>query len=163
LKITAGVLLLFLAYNLGLNRLLDKYESLNKEIGLSALKLKKYLRLLSQKENIRAQAGSFSGWPGLSAENKDHLVGVMSGLEALAKGAGLRIIDIRPQNPRQGRTRQEILIELRTEGNMEGYLKFAYDLENSLLFLQIKKMQLSAKPNSSFLEGLFSVCRLSAP
>ena len=56
---------------------------------------------------------------------------------------------------------KEILIDLRTEGTQEGYLKFFYNIENSLALLRIKKFRLTAKTNTQTLEGSFSISQLS--
>jgi hypothetical protein len=99
----------------------------------------------------------------LSEFKQDSLVAALSELQNLAKNAKIRIIDLRPQqvaktNKKSGK---EITIDMRAEGSMEGYLKFIYDIENSLWVLHIKKFQLLAKNNSSALEGVFTISQVS--
>lgn len=159
---TAGVIIFAAIFNFLLAPVLTKNDNLNKEINLKRAKLKKYLWLLSQKEAIQGKYSKFSSAPGGLGQEQDALVSALSELENLAKNSGVKIIDLRPQQPAGGRDLyREILIDLRTEGEMAGYLKFIYELENSLSLLRIKKFQLSAKPNSTILEGSFSISQLS--
>jgi hypothetical protein len=79
-------------------------------------------------------------------------------LEALAKDAGINIVDIAPQPAQdQSGKNNEVGIDLKTEGQVEGYLKFIYSMEKSLSLLRIKRFQLNVKPNSQLLEGNFSI------
>jgi hypothetical protein len=158
---TIGIIIFALGFNFLIAPLLTKNENLNREIVLSRTKLKKYLRLLSQKDYIEKKYNKFSTPLKGSQEGTDAFVNALSELENLAKAANIRIVDIRPQSAKSLALYKETLIDLRTEGTMEGYLKFIYNLENSLSLLRIKRFQLNAKPNSPTLEGSFSVSQLS--
>lgn len=158
---TVGVIVFSIAFNLLLAPIIKKNEDLNKKIKLAFTKLKKYTRLVSQKESIQAKFNEFSSTFGIPKEEEDSVVSALSNLENLAKNANIHIIDIRPQAPRTTGAHKEIVIDLRTEGTMEGYLKFIYGIEHSLSALTIKRFQLSAKPNTAALEGTFSISQPS--
>lgn len=159
---TIGVVIFAIAFNFLLAPVLTKNDNLNREINLKRAKLKKYLWLISQKEAIQSKYSKFSPAPSVSDQQQDVLVSALSELENLAKNSGIRIIDLRPQQGAKGSDLyKEILIDLRTEGSMDGYLKFIYNLENSLSLLRIKKFQLTAKPNAQVLEGSFSISQLA--
>jgi len=159
--ITLGVIIFSVVFSFLIAPLLRRSEILNKEINIARLRLKKYLRLLNREALIKDKYDQFASQQHFSPETKDAAVSSLSVLEALAKNANIRIIDIRPQAPSGMGLYKEIIIDLRTEGAIEGYLKFLYDIENSLTLLGIKRFQLNAKPNSALLEGNFSVSRLS--
>lgn len=154
LYITIGIIFFSLAFNFVIAPVLGKYGVLSKETNLNKTKLKKYLKLLNRKAEIQNKYRRFSSGAELEADTKDILVAAMATLENLAKGAGIRIIDIRPQAAVKGNT---VIIDLRTEGPIEGYTKFIYDVETSLLLLKVKRLQLTAKPNVAALEGIFTV------
>src|SRR3989338_2540359 len=145
LYLTVGIIGFGLLFNFFLGPVFSKNNKLNREISLTRQKLKKYLVLLEQKDAIQNKYSKI-----FSAE-----------LENLAKGANVKIMDIRPKFGAEG-SRKELAVDLRTEGSMEGYLKFIYNLENSLLLLKIKEFQLNSKPNTQVLEGLFSIAQLFA-
>lgn len=161
LSITVGVIIFSIVFNFLIAPALKKAETLNKEINIIRIKLKKYMRLLSQKDYIQQKYNKFTAGLNLSSASKDTTVSVLSVLEALAKDANIRIIDIRPQTIKNLDLYKEIIVDLRAEGSIEGYLKFIYNIENSLSLLRIKKFQLTAKPTTQALEGSFSISQLS--
>ena len=162
LTVTMGVVIFSLGFNLFLKPILNRNGNLNKEINLTRTNLKKYLWLLSQKEYLQNRYEKFSQTFKAQAQGEDILVSALSELENLAKASNMRILDMRPQSPKKLDLYTEALIELKIEGNMEGYLQFIYNIENSLSLLRIKKFQLNAKPNTPALEGTFSISYLSA-
>lgn len=162
LSATIGVIIFSIGFNFVIAPILTKNENLNKEINVTKTKLKKYIRLLGQKEYIQNKYNKFSARLKGPALEADTSLGALSELENLAKAANIRIVDIRPQSlSRPAALYKEVIIDLRTEGTMEGYLKFIYTVENSLLLLQIKRFQLIAKPHTLSLEGRFSISQLS--
>lgn len=162
LYVTIGVIIFGIGFNFLLAPVLNKCSALNREINLTRIKLKKYRLLLSQKGNIQKKYNRFASKANLAGTNKDALVNILSELEILAKEANIRIIDIRPQSTSESSSlHKEVSIELRAEGAIDGYLKFIYNIENSLSLLRIKKFQLSAKPNAQTLEGNFSISQFS--
>lgn len=161
LSITAAVLIFSLAFNFLFLPLFRKNAALNKEIKVSRLKLKRYLYLLEHKEHLNDKYGSLAADLNLSVAGKDILLAALSELEVLAKDANIRIIDLRPENPKARDLYQEIIIALRTQGAMEDLLKFIYLLRQSASALMIKKLQLNAQPNSALLEGEFCLSQVS--
>lgn len=161
LFVTLAVILFSGVFTFFLSPLLKRADILNKEVKRARLKLKKYAYLLSQETQLKEKYDQFVSRQHLLgvAENPD--VSVLSVLETLAKEANIRIIDIRPQTPRAAQQYRETSIDLRTEGTMEGYLKFLYSIENSLILLDIQRFQLNAKPGSQLLEGSFSISQVS--
>jgi len=158
LFITVGVVVFSILFNTALVPILQKNEVLDKKIALSKRKLMSYRRLLSQKEKIKNEYSSFfSGAPGQGKQG-DSSVAALYLLENLAQEARIRIIEIRPQGgAEEGSAGKNTLFFMRTEGELEGYVKFIYELENPLSLILIKSFQLSVKPNTQVLEGSFVV------
>ncbi len=158
-----GVVVSTLVFNLLFGPALAKNLQLNKEINIARLKLRRYARLLSHKGDIQNKYEKLVSFPGVSGEEKGSLVSALTELENLAKNANIRIMEIKPQGVdyQSSDVSGEILIDLRAEGTMEEYLKFFYNIENSLSLLKIEKLRLSAKPNAPILEGAFSISRFS--
>ena len=163
LYITIAVVIFYIGFNLFIAPPLNKNELLNKEININRAKLKKYVRLLSQKDYIQNKYKQFTSRLNLSEVARDDLVTALSELGTFAKDTNIRIIDIRPQSPKTLDLYKEILIDLGTEGAMEGYFKFVYDIENSLSAFRIKKFQLTLKSNGQTLEGNFLISKISLP
>ena len=161
LFVTVAVVFSSVVFTFLIAPLLKRADILNKEIKRTRLKLKKYAYLLSQESELKEKFEEFASRQHLSSESPEAAVSSLSVLEALAKEANIRIIDIRPQVPRSSQQYKETVIDLRTEGMMEGYFKFLYSIENSLTLFEIKRFQLNAKPNSQLLEGIFSISQIS--
>jgi len=162
LYLTIGVIIFGIGFTFLLTPILNEYAKLDKEINITRARFRKYQLLLSQKEYIQKKYDQFASGANLSGTGKDSLVNVLTELEDLAKEADIRIIDIRPQGPAGAATLyKEVVVDLRTEGAIEGYLKFIYRIENSLSLLRIKRFQLAARPNSPALEGVFSISQVS--
>lgn len=158
LYITALILIASLIFNFSVIPVLQKNDSLNKEIYANRRKLNKYLSLLNQKENIRKEYNKFFGESGGNPLNPDDSAQGLSNLDGLAKKSNIRIVDMRSQAaPKKSASYKEIIIDLKTEGQMEGYLKFLYEMETSASLLKIKKFQLIAKSRGRLLEGSFSI------
>jgi hypothetical protein len=156
----AGVVMISVVFNLLIDPLLKRREIVNKQTEIVRTKLKKYIWLLSQKDYIQDKYKESAS--GLNLSNNGASITILSALESLAKDANIRIIDIRPQAAGSVfGSYKEAAVDLRTEGNMEGYIKFLYNIENSLLLLRVKRFQLNAKSKSLALEGIFSISQLS--
>jgi len=134
---------------------------LDDSIASTRKKLNNYRRLLAQKEHLREKYNKLYSSFKVAGQEGDTVVGALSQLESLAKEANIYIVDIRPQTSTGMRFQGEVIINLKAEGAIEGYLQFIYSVEHSALLLKVKKFQLSAKPNSQALEGSFSVSFLS--
>ncbi|MCX5697178.1 MAG: GspMb/PilO family protein [Candidatus Omnitrophica bacterium] len=160
--LTVAVVVFCVAINFFNGSFWQKNITLNREIALTRQKLKKCLRLLSQKESIQNRYNRVAAHPDLSMPQGDVFVATLSELEKMAQDAGVRIVDIRPQDvSKGGGLYKEIAVDLRAEGDIEGYFKFIYNLENSLSLLRVRKFQLSSKTNSKSLEGSFSISSIS--
>ncbi|MDD5195110.1 MAG: hypothetical protein PHQ96_05510 [Candidatus Omnitrophica bacterium] len=158
LNSTMGVIIFGLAFHFIINPIFSENDNLNKELTVTRTKLKKYLWLISHKDVITENYKTFTS-AYKNSEAHQPQVTALTEIEDMAKGAGIRIIDIRPQISTSGPSQEEIFVEIRTEGDMDGYLKFLYDVEDSLSLVKIKKFQLTAKPNTQSLEGSFSLSR----
>lgn len=154
---TVGVVVFSILFNFAIVPLLNTFDTATKEIGVTAAKLEKYRHLLARKEYIERIYGKFSRDISTLGQSEGSLVEVLSELEKIAKDSGVRIVDIRPQNPGNEQNQKEVLVDLRTDGIMEQYLKFIYKIENSLSLLRIRRFQLLAKPGDKGLEGTFSI------
>ncbi len=160
--ITVGVVIFSVGFHFLIAPVLTKNEELNKEINVTKTQFRKYLQVLSQKEYIQNKYSKYSSTFEVAGHREDTLAASLSELENLAKTSNIRIIDIRPQAPKSSALYKEALIDLRTEGTMENYLKFIYNLENSLSLLRVRRFQINAQPNSPALEGSFSISQLSS-
>lgn len=155
---TLGVIIFSVLFHFIIAPILKEVEAVTNRVSALKVKLTKYTWLLSQKETIQNKFKQSVST--LNLDRTNTLVDALSNIEAIAKNANIRIIDIRPQASKKIRTHRELLIELKAEGSSENYIKFLYDIENSLLLLRIKRLQLNAKPNTPNLEGNLRISQI---
>lgn len=158
---TLAVFIFSITFNFLIAPVFSKNDLLNKEINFTRVKLKKYQRLLAQKDKIKDKYSKFLGVNNDIKEPNDVASGILPELERLAKDANIRIIEIRPIELDKKLDRyKETVVDLRAQGGMEDYLKFIYNIERSPLLLKIKRFQLTARPSTPALEGSFSISQL---
>lgn len=155
--ITIGIVIFSIVFSFLLLPVFREYAQLNNEVNIVRFRLKKYLRLASRKDYLEDKQKKFAAGLNFSVDTGDASVATLSALEELTKEANIKIIDIRPQSASGRGLSRELVIDLRTEGAMEGYLKFLYNIEHSLLLLTVKKFQMSARLQQPALQVNLSV------
>lgn len=164
--ITLYFVILFVFSCFIIGPLLKKSRILNKKINFTKIKLIKYQQLVEKKGYIQNKNNKLSSNFAAAGGNEDIVITALSELEDFAKKANIQIVDVRPQAATGSSGYKEILIDLKAEGDIEGFLKFIYEVENSIFLLKIKKFQLTAEPSGKLLRGVFSISQLlpaSAP
>ncbi len=152
-----GLIFSSLVFNFIVYPLWQNNQNLDREITLTGLKLVKYQEVLNRKaelENIYPESS-----PALRAleQKQDTLVAVLMELEHLSQKVNLKILDIRPQSATRTSEAKEASFDLRLEGDIEAFLNFIYEIENSVFLLRIKKILLHAKADSTSMEGTFTI------
>lgn len=159
---TVGVILFAVIFNIFIAPAINKNDALNSQIRLNRDRLEKYTWLIANKEFIQKKYAKFAPLDETSKEEGTGTVATLADLEKLAINSGVKIVDIRPRQEARGAgSYKENTIELRAEGSLENYMKFIYNLENSLVLLRIKRFQISSRPNSAILDGNFLVAQLA--
>ncbi len=150
-----------LAFALALNTVcapwLRKAETLNREIALTRAKIQKYANLLARRDAIRKRSAAMAAQVNVSGAQTDPMVAALSELENIARQANVKITDVRPQQAGASSGYRQTVVDIRAEGDMEGFVKFSYDLDNSLALLRIRRFHLGAKSGTALLEGTFSL------
>lgn len=157
LYVIFGLVSLSFVFNLIAYPLLQKNRSLDIEISKTRLKLMKCLDVLSRKDELKNISPDFSFGSTAFEQKQDTTVAVLAELEYLSQKAAIKILDIRPQSITRASGTREVSFDLRAEGEIDSYVKFIYEIENSVFLLKLKKIMLRAKPDSSSIEGTFTI------
>lgn len=160
---TLGVIAFSLILNFILLPVIDKLRELNQEINSCQLDFKKSIRLLANKQAIQEDYNQISSIVQLQVGQEEMVAIVLLELEQLSSKVGLRIVDVRPQRSNDLDRYKEILVELRQEGNIDGFLRFIYDIENPPHLLKIKKLQLNSKTTSDTLQAKLIISKIFLP
>jgi hypothetical protein len=157
-----GLLAVALALNTVFAPLLRANDRLNREITVVRAKVRTYLSLIARRDEIRARYRAVAANAAAPVAAADPMVGALTQLENIARASGVTITDVRPQSSGSLTAGlREIAVEIKAEGNMEGFVKFTYDLEHSLALLRVRRFQLAVKPGSSLLEGSFLLTHIA--
>jgi hypothetical protein len=160
---TVSLMFFAVAFNVFVVPMLSRNVQLNKNILASRSKLIKYMRLIKHKDLIENKYAQFNQAQG-STGSSNRIITALAQLQDLAHNAGVLIVDIRPQGDyEQAPGAEEITIDLRVEGAIQGLMKFVYNLENSLSLYDIKALQINSKANSSDLEARLTVSQPAVP
>jgi Tfp pilus assembly protein PilO len=142
----AGLIAVSLFYSFILEPLATRWLSLNNEIRIMQLKLKKSTQTLKRRieimdryENIAAYVGKPRG------SDEEEMTVLLSELERLASASSARITDIKPRPPKQLDYYKKYTIEVESEGDMATLTKFIYEIQNSSQLLSIEKVSLTMK------------------
>ncbi|MEK6732944.1 MAG: hypothetical protein AABY55_04890 [Candidatus Omnitrophota bacterium] len=152
-----GAFLAALLINSTIIPVIKKYIFLDQRIEDARSKIKKYKWLNSHKAEIESRYSGYLPYFKADALKSDPIVSILSELENLAKQANIVISDIRPETSSNNAGRAEIVVNLRSEGKLEEYIKFAKDIEDSLFLSQIRILRLYSKNESQNLGADFVI------
>jgi hypothetical protein len=160
--IATALVIFYFLFTVFIAPLINENRKLNQTISINRTKLKKYLGLLDQKDDISKRYEKLAGSPALPSQSDDALVIFLTELEKTAKNANIKIIDIRPEGtPKITHSYKEFRVNLKSEGSSEEYLRFIYNIENLLPLARVEEFQFNAKPNTPLLEGNFSISQIA--
>ncbi|MCU0665999.1 MAG: hypothetical protein MUF05_02780 [Candidatus Omnitrophica bacterium] len=159
--IAALVIILAMAFNYIVAPLLKTNDTYSKEISVSRSRILKYMHLVDKKSGIQKKYSKLL--PGLNTRGQatDSMLLALTTIERDAKASGVKIIDLRPRQTKRSTIYKENIVDLKTSGDIVSQTKFIYGLENSLLYFEVRRLQIIQKVNSGELEANFSLSQIS--
>ncbi len=145
--ITAGVIVLVLAYNFLIEPLFKKWHDFNNNIIKNEIALKKGLKLLENRNDIIKEYNSY-------ASTTRTFSRILSYVEKHAISAGVKTANIKPRPVVEKGYYKEYVIELQVEGTFSAINKFASKIIEPPLLITLKKFDLRISTNTpSALKG----------
>jgi len=96
-----------------------------------------------------------------NASEEEEMAMLLDELEKLASSSSVRITNIKPRQSRESGYYKKYVVEVESEGNISGFSKFLYGIQNSRQFLDVEKLSLTTKGASSdLLKGQMVVVRI---
>lgn len=153
-----------LIYNFIFEPLINKRQLLNQEILKKQVNLKKYLALLSQKEEIKQEFAQFSKNLKAKASEEQEMAEILSQIEDLSRHSTVHISQIKPQGFKNFKTYKEFLVEIKAEAKIENLSQFIYNLQSPPQLLRTKKLLLNTKSTApDILEATILIAKISLP
>ena len=146
------VVTLVIVDRLVINPISDKFRRVNSDIKLSEKKLSLDLRNINNKNIIESEYKRYKNYvKRSSASDEEDVANILAEIEGLARTSSVRLVDIKPQAPKQADLYKEYAIEVEVEGDMEQITTFLYNLNNSAQLLRVVKLRLGLKDKETSL------------
>jgi len=139
----AAVVVVSILYNLIFEPLVKTWSNLNKQIKGSKLKLKKGKQIVRRSTEIAAHYDKIASFiPQGKGSDEEEITNLLSEIEQLARSAGSRITDIKPRKVKDTGYYKRYIVEVESEGDINGFTKFIYEIQNSSQLLKVEKLSI---------------------
>jgi len=149
-------------YNFIIEPVAGQWASLNSQIESKADALKRDIRMLSNRKAIEEEYAKFSKYvkPGKSEE--EATAETLSYLENLSRSDSCLIVNMKPISTKDFGAYKELLIDMSSEGAVNQFTKFLYDVENSKnMILKVRQFVLTPKAGQEgTLKGSFLISKI---
>jgi hypothetical protein len=144
------VLVIFLLKTVVFGPIFEKITIYNQEIEQYKMSIRKFMALEHNRTEILKAQKQIEGYSSLKGSDEDKVAIVMSKVEAEARKAKLQVSDMSPAGSSKTKGGAVIYsIQLRGEGKLNDILTFISGVENASTLLQVAKLTLSNKDESS--------------
>ena len=123
----------------------SRVRQINQNIHISEKQLAHDLRNVRQKDQIEKQFEKFVGFVERSGSDEEEVAKILGEIESLSRQAGIYLVDMKPQSPKDIDFYREYTIEIEVEGEILPLTQFLYQLNISPQLLRIKKLRLTSK------------------
>ena len=128
----------------------EKIGIYNQEIEQSKMAIRKYMALEYNRAEILKAQKQIEGYSSLKGTDEDKSAIVMSKVEAEARKAKLQVSDMSPTGSSKTKGGATIYnIQLRGEGKLDNILDFLSGVENASTLLEVQKLTLVNKDETS--------------
>lgn len=159
--LTVAVLFLSLLYNLTLQPLGRRWNQLNRRILDREIELKKNIRYLGQKEEVKRIYLQYADYVKKRGSDEEEMAAFLNAVEKEARVSGIRIADIKPKPVKALLFYKKYTLEMNCEASMEKYIEFIYHLQRSAQLIRTEKLKLvSQGQNTPLLKAQMFVTKV---
>ncbi|NQT95817.1 MAG: type 4a pilus biogenesis protein PilO [Candidatus Omnitrophica bacterium] len=145
LYVVIGVVIIALSYNFLIGPLINQWNSINRNIKLSKIKLQKSLSVIKKKPEIDKEYATYAARMKSKGSDEQDITQILNELETLSRKANLKITSMRPKPSKDKGYYKRFVVEIETESPMQSLMKFIYDVKNSPQLLKVDRLNLSTK------------------
>ncbi|MFH0840247.1 MAG: hypothetical protein V1883_04445 [Candidatus Omnitrophota bacterium] len=160
---TISAALAALVYNFVIEPIAGQWSELDRKIRDKEVVLRKYSRILRDKDNIEKQRTEYAKYfksQKLTPEEESAVA--LSRIERSAHAAKVRITNIKPLSYKSFEYYNESTFRVATESTLAELTKFIYDLQSSDQLLKVERMVLRAKENEpAVVKSILNITRIS--
>lgn len=138
-----GIVVVSVLYSLVLEPLVKTWSDLGKQIKASSIRLKKSKQIVRRSKEIAAHYERIASFiPQGKGSKEEEITNLLSEIEQLARSAGSRITDIKPRKVKDTGYYKRYIVEVESEGDIGGFTKFIYEIQNSSQLLKVEKLSI---------------------
>ncbi len=142
---TVFVVSLVLLDRLIVSPIFSMIGSLGKEIHEKESNIKKNVRMLAEKDRIKAESAKYNTFLGTAGSEEEEATSILKEIETIASKDSVYLSDMKPGVTKNMGLSRKYTINLNCEAQMEDLAKFMFDIENSSKLLTIDKYEISPK------------------
>lgn len=128
-----------------LKSIFSKVRSVEEEIKIKELQLKKDLKILARKDTITNDGQSYSVYSIEAKSQEEEISSVLREIEILASRAGVSLSDVKPEALKPEKIIKRYSINLTCEANMEQLATFMFLIENSKILFTVDSYSITSK------------------
>jgi len=122
-----------------------RIRQINQNIQISEKQLSHDLRNVRLQDQIAQEYEQYVGYVQRSGSDEEEVAKILGEIESLSRQAGIYLVDMKPQTPKNIDFYKEYTIEIEVEGEITPMTKFLHRLYASPQLMRIKKLRLNSK------------------
>jgi Tfp pilus assembly protein PilO len=162
LMVTIVLVLVLLGYHGVLTPVTEKFSSLDREIFMAEMKLRKAKTLVRQREDVVVESQKYPNLERMDAgTDEEETARLLNLIEQTARTTGVSLSDVKPQAIVSDKLTKRFAVELNAESGIEALIQFVYALENAPEALKIELVNTAPKEeNSAVLRSQITAVRV---
>jgi Tfp pilus assembly protein PilO len=147
--LTMAIALVTLADRAVVGPILSRLHTLDERIASQEELIKRNLRIVSEKDRVKAAAKEFDVYSRKSSTNEEEVAGLLGEIETLARKNALYVLDMKPLVAQEDATSRKYAFDLNCEAQMDQLVHFMHDVENSQRLFIIESFNIMTKAKDS--------------
>lgn len=122
---------------------------LDEKIGAQAELVKKNVRIVAEKDRVKATAREFSVYSRKAATHEEEVAFLLGEVENLARKNSLYVVDMKPLGTQEDKVSRKYSVDLNCEAQMDQLVQFMHDVENSQKLFVVESFNMTSKSKDS--------------
>lgn len=127
----------------------SRIQLLDEKINTQTELIKKNVRIVAEKDRVKATAKEFSVYSRKAATQEEEVAFLLGEVENLARKNSLYIVDMKPLAMQEDKGSRKYSVDLNCEAQMDQLISFMHDVENSQKLFVVESFNITSKSKDS--------------
>ena len=127
----------------------SRIRLLDEKIAAQTELVKKNVRIVAEKDRVKATAKEFSVYSRKAATQEEEVAFLLGEVETLARKNSLYIVDMKPLGMQEDKGSRKYSVDLNCEAQMDQLVSFMHDVENSQKLFVVESFNITSKSKDS--------------